>query len=85
MIKTRLKTLRATTNEDKIISINEISLATGLSRQFLTDMERGRLATMDIGRFQEVCRYLGCHMKDLVVYDALEDFSKDKELSRANQ
>lgn len=71
MIKTRLKNLRFA-NLDKIVSINELSAKTGLSRQYLADMENGRLTRIDVNKFASVCRELGCKMDDLVVYESLE-------------
>ena len=66
MIKSRLEDLMW---ENRIKSINQLSLETGLSRQTLTALKDNTNHGVNLSTLETLCNYFNCEVGDILVME----------------
>lgn len=66
MIKSRLEDLMW---ENRIKSINQLSLKTGIARQTLTSLKENTCKGVNWTTLETLCNYLNCEVGDLLILE----------------
>lgn len=64
MIKCKINIRRAEQN----ITQQELSIATGIRCQTISDMETGKTKSYSINNLEKLCDYFHCEIQDLIEY-----------------